>query len=214
MFSCRRCGEKVIDTLKERAQETYNNGVKGAMIVIRNSREPIPWTYPRKWRKRCRVCRKFAERCQTGNDCRYVGQYSEHHRQPCGNGDVCAIVCSIGCFPFLGKVEGYADYLYHYSAFADCLFHLSGNYRKLDQHHFAFFAFHCYPGMVVDDAIVVLENVTTHIERGSDPKQAAIHGTNEVAISIVASTLTMIAVFFPMTMVGGMTGVLLNSWAG
>ena len=63
-------------------------------------------------------------------------------------------------------------------------------------------------GMVVDDAIVVLENVTTHIERGSDPKQAAVHGTNEVAISVVASTLTMIAVFFPLTMVSGMSGVL------
>ena len=63
-------------------------------------------------------------------------------------------------------------------------------------------------GSVVDDAIVVLENVTTHIERGADPKQAAIHGTNEVAISVIASTLTMIAVFFPLTMVTGMAGVL------
>ena len=63
-------------------------------------------------------------------------------------------------------------------------------------------------GNVVDDAIVVLENVTTHIERGSNPKQAAIHATNEVAISVIASTLTMIAVFFPLTMVTGMSGVL------
>ena len=63
-------------------------------------------------------------------------------------------------------------------------------------------------GMVVDDAIVVLENVTTHIERGSEPKQAAIHGTNEVAVSVIASTLTLIAVFFPLTLVTGMTGVL------
>jgi HAE1 family hydrophobic/amphiphilic exporter-1 len=63
-------------------------------------------------------------------------------------------------------------------------------------------------GNVVDDAIVVLENVTTHIERGSAPKQAAIHATNEVAISVIASTLTMIAVFFPLTMVTGMSGVL------
>ena len=63
-------------------------------------------------------------------------------------------------------------------------------------------------GMVVDDAIVVLENVTTHIERGSDPKQAAVHGTNEVAISVIASTLTLLAVFFPLTLVTGMTGVL------
>ena len=63
-------------------------------------------------------------------------------------------------------------------------------------------------GMVVDDAIVVLENVTTHLERGARPKQAAIHGTNEVAVSVIASTLTLIAVFFPLTMVTGMTGVM------
>ena len=63
-------------------------------------------------------------------------------------------------------------------------------------------------GSVVDDSIVVLENVTTHIERGASPKHAAIHGTNEVAISVIASTLTMLAVFFPLTMVTGMSGVL------
>ncbi len=63
-------------------------------------------------------------------------------------------------------------------------------------------------GMVVDDTIVVLENVTTHIERGADPKQAAIHGTNEVAVSVMASTLTIFAVFFPLTLISGMTGVM------
>ncbi|MCC8188919.1 MAG: efflux RND transporter permease subunit [Bacteroides sp.] len=63
-------------------------------------------------------------------------------------------------------------------------------------------------GMVVDDSIVVLENITTHIERGSKPKEAAIHGTNEVVLSVVASTLTMLAVFLPLTMISGMTGVL------
>ena len=63
-------------------------------------------------------------------------------------------------------------------------------------------------GMVVDDAIVVLENITTHIERGSAPKQAAIHGTNEVGLSVIASTLTILAVFLPLTMVTGMAGVL------
>lgn len=63
-------------------------------------------------------------------------------------------------------------------------------------------------GSVVDDAIVVLENVTTHIERGADPNNAAVHGTNEVAVSVIASTLTMWAVFFPLTMVTGMTGIL------
>ena len=65
-------------------------------------------------------------------------------------------------------------------------------------------------GMVVDDAIVVLENITTHIERGSRPKSAAVHGTNEVALSIVASTLTIIAVFFPMTLISGMAGVMFS----
>ena len=63
-------------------------------------------------------------------------------------------------------------------------------------------------GMVVDDAIVVLENVMKHIERGAQPKQAAIHGTNEVALSVVASTLTLLAVFMPLTMVTGQMGVL------
>ena len=63
-------------------------------------------------------------------------------------------------------------------------------------------------GMVVDDAIVVLENVTTHIERGSRPKSAAVYATNEVAISVIASTLTMLAVFLPLTMINGMAGVL------
>ena len=63
-------------------------------------------------------------------------------------------------------------------------------------------------GMVVDDAIVVLENVTTHIERGSRPRSAAIHGTNEVAVSVIASTLTLLAVFLPLTMITGMAGVL------
>lgn len=63
-------------------------------------------------------------------------------------------------------------------------------------------------GMVVDDAIVVLENITTHIERGSRPKSAAVHGTNEVSLSVVASTLTLIAVFLPLTMVSGFSGVM------
>ncbi len=63
-------------------------------------------------------------------------------------------------------------------------------------------------GMVVDDAIVVLENITTHIERGEKPKEAAVHATQEVSLSVIASTLTMLAVFLPLTMVKGTTGVL------
>ncbi|MFA6758854.1 MAG: efflux RND transporter permease subunit [Bacteroidales bacterium] len=63
-------------------------------------------------------------------------------------------------------------------------------------------------GMVVDDAIVVLENITEHIERGSKPKDAAIYATNEVAVAVVASTLTIVAVFFPLTMVSGLAGIM------
>jgi len=63
-------------------------------------------------------------------------------------------------------------------------------------------------GMVVDDAIVVLENVTTHLERGEKPKEAAVHGTAEVGISVIASTLTMLCVFLPLTMMSGMAGIM------
>jgi hydrophobe/amphiphile efflux-1 (HAE1) family protein len=61
-------------------------------------------------------------------------------------------------------------------------------------------------GMVVDDAIVVLENITHNIEKGSYPREASIYGTNEVALAVVATTLTVVAVFLPLTMIGGFTG--------
>ncbi len=63
-------------------------------------------------------------------------------------------------------------------------------------------------GMVVDDAIVVLENITTHIERGSKPKEAAIYGTNEVWLAVIATTLVVVAVFMPFTTLGGMAGIM------
>ncbi|MCD8102912.1 MAG: efflux RND transporter permease subunit [Alistipes sp.] len=63
-------------------------------------------------------------------------------------------------------------------------------------------------GMVVDDAIVVLENITSHIERGSSPKEAAIYATNEVWLAVIATTLTVVAVFLPLTMLSGMAGIL------
>jgi len=63
-------------------------------------------------------------------------------------------------------------------------------------------------GMVVDDAIVVLENITRHVERGSRPREAAIYATNEVWLAVIVTTLTVVAVFFPLTFVQGLTGVL------
>lgn len=63
-------------------------------------------------------------------------------------------------------------------------------------------------GMVVDDAIVILENITRHIERGSKPREAAIFASSEVGLAVVASTFTIVAVFFPLVFLTGISGIL------
>ena len=68
-------------------------------------------------------------------------------------------------------------------------------------------------GMVVDNAIVVLENVTQHIEKGARPKQAAIFGASEMGMAITASTATTLMVFIPMIFVGGVVGLLFKQLA-
>ena len=50
--------------------------------------------------------------------------------------------------------------------------------------------------------------ISTHLERGAKPKEAAVHATQEVGISVIASTLTMLAVFLPLTMIKGMAGLM------
>lgn len=65
-------------------------------------------------------------------------------------------------------------------------------------------------GMVVDDAIVVLENITRHVERGENPREAAIYATNEVWVSVIATTLVLVAVFVPLTMLNGMAGIMFH----
>jgi HAE1 family hydrophobic/amphiphilic exporter-1 len=62
--------------------------------------------------------------------------------------------------------------------------------------------------LVVDDAIVVLENITRHIERGSRPREASIYATNEVWTSVIATTMVIVAVFMPLTMLGGQAGIM------
>src|SRR5690606_8396084 len=62
-------------------------------------------------------------------------------------------------------------------------------------------------GMVVDDAIVVLENISTYVDKGTKPREAALYGTNEVGVAVVATTLTVVAVFLPLTFLTGMTGI-------
>ena len=68
-------------------------------------------------------------------------------------------------------------------------------------------------GMVVDNAIVVLENITQHIEKGADPKQAAIFGTSEMGLAIIASTATTLVVFLPLLFMGGIVGIMFKQLA-
>lgn len=65
-------------------------------------------------------------------------------------------------------------------------------------------------GMVVDDAIVVLENITKHVERGENPREAAIYATNEVWVSVIATTLVLVVVFVPLTMINGLAGIMFH----
>ncbi|MFA5255774.1 MAG: efflux RND transporter permease subunit, partial [Candidatus Omnitrophota bacterium] len=68
-------------------------------------------------------------------------------------------------------------------------------------------------GMVVDNAIVVVDNIYRHMERGQRPKEAAIFGTQEILLSIGASTLTTIVVFLPMLFVSGVVGIMFGELA-
>jgi Cation/multidrug efflux pump len=68
-------------------------------------------------------------------------------------------------------------------------------------------------GTLVDAAIVVIENICTHIEKGLDPKEAAIVGANEVAVAVAGSVLTTIVVFLPLIFVVGVTGQILKDFS-
>jgi len=61
-------------------------------------------------------------------------------------------------------------------------------------------------GLLIDDAVVVRENIFKHLERGKPPAQAALDGTKEIALSVLATTLTIVAVFLPVAFVKGMVG--------
>lgn len=68
-------------------------------------------------------------------------------------------------------------------------------------------------GLVVDDAIVVVENVHRHIEDGEPPLEAALNGAREVALPVIAMTLTLAAVYAPIAFIGGLTGALFSEFA-
>ena len=68
-------------------------------------------------------------------------------------------------------------------------------------------------GFVVDDAIVVLENVTRYIEQGLSPLQAALKGANEVGFTVLSMSISLIAVFIPILLMGGIVGRLFREFA-
>jgi HAE1 family hydrophobic/amphiphilic exporter-1 len=199
---------RVVDTVEERAQETYNNGVQGAMIVIQKQSgansvsisKQVKAEMP-KLQKALPPDVKLGIIVDTSdNILNTLGSLTETVLYA-------LLFVVIVVFVFLGRWRAtmIIAITIPLSLIASFIY-LFGTGSSLNI--ISLSALSISIGMVVDDAIVALENITTHIERGSDPKQAAVHGTNEVAISIVASTLTMIAVFFPLTMVSGMAGVL------
>lgn len=65
-------------------------------------------------------------------------------------------------------------------------------------------------GLVVDDAIVILENISHHVERGARPREAAVFGSSEVGLAVSAATFTIVAVFFPLVFISGIAGILFN----
>ena len=196
------------DSLEERAQESYSNGVQGAMIIVQKQSGA----------NSVQISTKIAEELpkiqkNLPSDVKldYIVDTSDNIRNTIASlvETVLLALLFVGIvvFVFLGRwratvivlvtipISLIASFIYLY---------VTGNSLNI----VSLSALSIAIGMVVDDAIVVLENVTTHIERGSAPMQAAVHGTNEVALSVMASTLTLIAVFFPLTMIKGIMGVM------
>ena len=199
---------RIVDDVEERAQRTFTNGVQGAMIIVQKQSGANSVAISNKVMEMLPTLKK---NLPSDVNLGVIVNTSENITNTVNSLTetiaYAMIFVVLVVFVFLGRWRAtviiaitipmslIASFIYLYATGG------SFNIVSLSCLSIAI-------GSVVDDAIVVLENVTTHIERGSDPKQAAIHATNEVAISVIASTLTMIAVFFPLTMVGGMTGVL------
>ena len=68
-------------------------------------------------------------------------------------------------------------------------------------------------GFVVDDAIVVIENITRHIEQGMRPMEAALHGAQEIGFTVLSMTLSLVAVFIPILLMAGIVGRLFREFA-
>ena len=199
---------RIDDSQEERAQETFTNGHRGALVIIQKQSGANSVEISNKVRE---MMPDLQRRVPSDVKIDFMIDTSDNIRNTIGTLTETVLYALlfvvIVVFAFLGRwratviiaitipISLIASFIY---------LAITGNSLNI----ISLSSLSIAIGMVVDDAIVVLENVTTHIERGAEPRQAAIHGTNEVGLSIVASTLTLIAVFFPLTFVTGMTGVL------
>lgn len=199
---------RVVDTIEERAQETFNNGDRGAVIIVQkqsgansvNISKLVLENLPRIQRSLPSDIKVGVIVDTSDNILNTIDSLAE-------TVVYALIFVVLVVFLFLGRWRAtiIISITIPLSLIASFIYlAISGNTINV----ISLSSLSIAIGMVVDDAIVVLENISTHIERGSEPKAAAVHGTNEVAISVVASTLTMIAVFFPLTLVSGITGVM------
>ena len=199
---------RVIDGVEERYQEAYVNGTQGAQIVIQKQADANTVNVIRGVKKEME---KIMKNLPSDIQIRTVVDGSENILNTLNSLKetivVTFLIVMLVVYLFLGRWR--ATFIIVLSIPVSLLASLmylwaTGNTLNI----VSMSALSIAIGMVVDDAIVVLENISTHLERGAKPKEAAVHATQEVGISVIASTLTMLAVFLPLTMIKGMAGLM------
>ena len=199
---------RVEDGLEEKSQESFTNGVRSAMIAVQKQSGANTVNVVRDAKKRIKEIEptlpadvKITEVVDNStNILNTIDSLKETIL-------ITLLVVMLVVFIFLGRWR--ATFIIVLSipiALLGSLVYLFATGNTLNI--ISMSALSIAIGMVVDDAIVVLENISTHLERGEKPKEAAVHGTSEVGISVIASTLTMLCVFLPLTMVSGMAGIM------
>ena len=199
---------RVVDGVEERYQEAYVNGVQGAQIVIQKQADANTVNVIRGVKK---AMKNIEKNLPSDIHIRTVVDGSDNILNTLNSLKetiiVTFLIVMLVVYLFLGRWRAtFIIVLAIPISLLASLMYLwaTGNTLNI----VSMSALSIAIGMVVDDAIVVLENISTHLERGAKPKEAAVHATQEVGISVIASTLTMLAVFLPLTMIKGMAGLM------
>ena len=199
---------RVVDGIEERYQEAYVNGIPGAQIIIQKQADANAVNVIRGVKKEMK---KIEKNLPSDIEIRTVMDSSDNILNTLNSLKetilVTFLIVMLVVYLFLGRWRAtFIIVLAIPISLLASLMYLwaTGNTLNI----VSMSALSIAIGMVVDDAIVVLENISTHLERGAKPKEAAVHATQEVGISVIASTLTMLAVFMPLTMIKGMAGVM------